>query len=311
MPPESQARWAPPVRPALIRRLYAAGKAGFYDEGLLARVGWGLDARCHDVLAVHRAISEGEVPCPECGEIVHRPKRRARRQARPGSDPQFPCPECRRRLTWVQCRQALRHVPLCFDCTRRLDWHYAENRLTCRACGKEWTWQGYRSSVSRRVWLPCPHCGRRIRRPDRDAAAHAAGGEAEPEQVECPRCGGAALHEPGRLVCPQCGRQMPWRAYRKRQKRRAERLQCAACGHEFTWESWRRLYRDRNLVTGCPEPVAEFCRDWPDCATPQRQMMCIDVLLHAVHARGALGPVLIEGDEPSVMKLLDQLAQQQ
>jgi hypothetical protein len=39
-------------------------------------------------------------------------------------------------------------------------------------------------------------------------------------------------------------------------------------------------------------------------------MARIDALLHAVHGRGALGPVLIDGDEAAVMALLDELAQQ-
>ena len=39
-------------------------------------------------------------------------------------------------------------------------------------------------------------------------------------------------------------------------------------------------------------------------------MIRIDALLHAVHGRGSLGPLLIEGDEESVMSLLDELAQQ-
>ena len=76
------------------------------------------------------------------------------------------------------------------------------------------------------------------------------------------------------------------------------------------WQSWRAGYLQQNLFTGGgTEPLREFASAWEVCRTPRRQMMLIDGLLHAVHGQGALAPVLIEGDEHSVMQFLDELAQ--
>ena len=151
-------RWAERVRPGKMRRLYHLSKRGIYDVGLLDEVGWGLHARCGDALVVNRAM-RGEVPCPECGEIVPRPSRPAAQPARGGYAPeQFACPECGRSITWRECRDALRNRPMCFDCLRVLHWRYADNHLSCSHCGREWTWQQYLQSVRGRVLLPCSRC---------------------------------------------------------------------------------------------------------------------------------------------------------
>jgi len=126
----------------------------------------------------------------------------------------------------------------------------------------------------------------------------------------CPRCSGSAVHARGRLSCPECGYERVWRKYRRQLKRRAERLRCAGCGHQFTWDSWRENYRGEHLLSGNPVAFTEFVSKWPKCGSPEEQMIEVDSLLHAVHARGPLGPVLIEGAEAEVMALLDELAQQ-
>ena len=303
----SLVRWSPRVSPGKVRRLYELEKSGLYDRDLLLDVGWGLHARCRDAFTVRRAVYEGELPCPRCGEPVRRPPRKTwvSGEAVPAGAPLFTCPACAAELTWTGCREALRRLPKCFQCGRTLTWQYADNRLRCGVCRKEWTWQAYRRSVKARVWLPCPSCGKRLRRPDGNAVSRRA-----PEEAECPECGALAVHAGGTLSCPHCGFESTWRAYRKRMVRRVGRLRCSACRHRFTWQSWRASYAEQCLLTGGgAEPLREFASAWERCKTPRRQMLLIDALLHAVHGQGALAPVLIEGDERSTKRLLDELAQ--
>jgi hypothetical protein len=117
------------------------------------------------------------------------------------------------------------------------------------------------------------------------------------------------MHAGGKLSCRHCGYESSWAAYRKRMGRRVERLQCPACGLGFTWQSWRETHLEQNLLTGGgTEPLRQFATAWEICKTPRRQMILIDGLLHAVHGQGALAPVLIEGDQLSVKRFLDELA---
>jgi len=301
---ERARRWAERVRPAKLRRLYALNALGIHDDALLEEVGWGLHARCQDVLRVWRAVCKGEVACPECEQIVHRPRRRSQSPA--ATSERFRCPYCRRQLTWWDCREALRNLARCFECHTPLKWRYAQNLLSCVPCRRRWTWQKYRQSVSSRLWLPCPHCGERIRRPERMERGAAKPGAVG--RLACPKCGGEALHARGKLTCSRCGYERAWRRYRKQLKRRVERLQCEACGHRFTWQSWREQYRREHLLSGNPVALSRFASRWPACGLPPEKMIAIDALLHAVHGRGALGPVLIGGDEREVMELLDYIA---
>lgn len=305
--------WAPRVQPPKVRRLYELEKSGIYDDELLMEVGWGLHARCKDALAVWRAVCEGELPCPQCGEPVRRRSRKSWvGDARPPADAEgFACPACGERLTWRECRDALRKSPKCFDCLAVLTWRYAENLLRCDRCGTEWPWQRYRRSITARTWLPCPCCSERIRRPTR-TSEHGGEGESPdgPGRAECPECGALGVHGNGMFCCGRCGHETTWSKYRRRMGRRLERLHCPSCGSRFTWQSWRASYLEQNLFTGGgTEPLREFASEWAKCKTPQRQMILIDGLLHAVHGQGALGPLLIEGDERAVMQLLDELAQ--
>lgn len=47
---------------------------------------------------------------------------------------------------------------------------------------------------------------------------------------------------------------------------------------------------------------------WERSSTPEERMMAVDILLQALHDRGALAPLFIAGDKGSVRHLLDELA---
>jgi hypothetical protein len=55
-------RWAPPLRPALLKRLYDSDAAGFQDTELCDEVGIALFARC----STFARVRDGEVDCPIC-----------------------------------------------------------------------------------------------------------------------------------------------------------------------------------------------------------------------------------------------------
>ena len=116
-----------------IRRLYRMNALGVYDDELLAEVGWGLHARCNDVLVVHRAM-RGEVPCPSCGEMVQREVYRSGSSGNTNrSELPFACPHCNNQVSWRECRDDLRNGPRCFDCLILLDRGAALN--VCAAAG--------------------------------------------------------------------------------------------------------------------------------------------------------------------------------
>lgn len=304
--------WAPRVKQSRLRRLYRSARTGQCDITVLADVGLTLYARCQDVVAVARAFHLGQVPCPACGEIVRRQKVPAARVNREedvsissGTGDRagwFHCDDCQRRLLWRDCRDALRREPRCFECHAVLArWG---DTLRC-ACGVTWDRRRYELSVSRRVRLPCPHCGVRLRRPSRPQPDQ---GERPAAQQEfpCPKCDGLALREGGALRCRHCGHERTWRSYWRQLKRRDEALTCGACGHAFSWQAWRREalgHRTGNLVV-----ARQFMDRWDLRGTAEERMMHLDLLVQALHGRGALGPLFIEGDEGSVRRLLDELA---
>lgn len=310
-------QWADRVKQWHIRRLYKLAQLGIYDDDLLLEVGWGLYVRSEDVLTVVRAMG-GEVPCPHCGHIVHRSKyyRSLKIRERTALPSEFSCPNCNQRLTWWDCREALRNQPKCFECQARLDWNYTENILSCSHCRKEWSWQQYRESIKYRTWLPCPHCGKVISRPKQKQIYQSHqpndGGDMSSPwgELKCPSCGRSGVHSGGRFRCLQCGYEKEWRKYVERFKRRVEHLQCGGCGHTFSWNSWRHQYLSQGspMATGNPAPVKEFLSRWPKCKTPQEQIIQIDNLIHALHGRGALAPLFIEGSSAKVMAFLDELA---
>jgi len=58
-------RWAPPLRPAVLKRLYDSDAAGFLDVELCDEVGISLYARC----TTFAQVRAGEVECPACGTV--------------------------------------------------------------------------------------------------------------------------------------------------------------------------------------------------------------------------------------------------
>jgi hypothetical protein len=63
--PPAKIRWAPRLRPQLLKRLYEADAQGIRDLELCDEVGMILYMRCHTYLLVHR----GEVACPVCHNV--------------------------------------------------------------------------------------------------------------------------------------------------------------------------------------------------------------------------------------------------
>jgi hypothetical protein len=58
-------RWAPPLRPSLLKRLYDSDAAGFQDMALCDEVGITLFVRCR----TFALVSRNEVECPDCGTV--------------------------------------------------------------------------------------------------------------------------------------------------------------------------------------------------------------------------------------------------
>ena len=55
--------------------------------------------------------------------------------------------------------------------------------------------------------------------------------------------------------------------------------------------------------------IEAYVDRWPKCETEAEKVSRIDLLVQAIHGRGALGPVFIEGDDRSVRVLLDEIAE--
>jgi len=310
-------QWARRIKLGKLSHLYDLAKIGIYDDDLLLEVGWGLYARCQSVLTVTNAVNKGKLPCPRCDQIVYRPVKHTQYLERKAKsvthrEPRFSCPTCKQELTWIDCQEALFSHPKCFirACQQPLELSYSEDKLRCNACGREWMRLDYGRSVRKRKLLPCPHCGSMIRRPNRiKQDAHTADGSSTPTsgKYPCPRClEFSGTHTSGKFQCLQCGYEQSWKSYR----RRSERLKCSSCGYEFTWNSWRQQYRGKNLFVGNIPAVEEFLSGWPGCRTPRKQLVQIDTLLHALHARGSIAPAFLAGNADTVMELLDRLAQQ-
>jgi len=63
--------WAPRASQRKIRQFYETDAKGIYDEELIDDVGYSLLARCESFITANCARA-GEVPCPQCNEIVQR-----------------------------------------------------------------------------------------------------------------------------------------------------------------------------------------------------------------------------------------------
>ncbi len=64
-------RWSPRVPAHKVRRLYESDAQGMLDEELLDEVGYGILARCHDIVDVSEA-EKGRVKCRNCGHTIVR-----------------------------------------------------------------------------------------------------------------------------------------------------------------------------------------------------------------------------------------------
>ncbi len=297
--------WAPRVNPIKIRRLYRYARLGIYDDDILQVVGWELYVRCNDIATVADVFRDGRVPCPQCQTKVKRKIDPLFKGGDGGTHVNwFHCPHCSKRLLWQDCRDALRKNPRCFDCRTLLT---GTAELTC-TCGKKWEQKTYRRSLANRVRLPCPNCLHVIRRPEMSVTRYTIKKRAARDELQCPRCNRAAIHEKGSILCHACGYQRRWRDYRKSLKRRDEKLECTGCGYTFRWQAWRKSAR--SLRTGNPQPARQFAEGWPRCRTPQARMIQIDTLLQALHGRGALAPLFIDGNEQSIREMLDEFAVQ-
>lgn len=62
-------KWAPRVKPYLIRRLYECDAQGLLDSELLDEVGWALYSRCDNFIRADEA-RKGRVICPVCGAVL-------------------------------------------------------------------------------------------------------------------------------------------------------------------------------------------------------------------------------------------------
>ncbi len=63
-------RWAPRVRPELIRRLYETDARGLFDDELADMAGYALHDRCRSILRATEAHKNGRVECPGCGHYI-------------------------------------------------------------------------------------------------------------------------------------------------------------------------------------------------------------------------------------------------
>lgn len=89
-------RWASPLPPALLRRLYEADASGLPDEELCDEVGMRLYLRCRTFGLVGRR----EVECPACGSVF--------RVSRDGAS-ECPNPACRWQTTGDEYARSLRN----------------------------------------------------------------------------------------------------------------------------------------------------------------------------------------------------------
>lgn len=301
--------WSPKIRQRKLRALYRRLKRQMLDDETLLDVGWHLYLRAKDVQTFRNARTQGEVPCPGCQAVVRRKQRDVVELIADGNYAigWFHCPKCTRRLLWQDCRDSLKRMPRCFTCLEVLTRDPATDLWVC-SCGRQWSSKAYRSSVRGRVRLPCPGCGFRLHKETHAPSPYQSTRRKEIEHLTCPKCAGSAVHAKGDIRCESCGYRRRWRSYRRSIKRRDEPLRCDACGLRFQWQAWRRHARQYQLATGNMGVVEAYLKKWPKCRRSEEMVSRIDLLVQAIHGRGALGPVFIEGNDRSVRALLDELA---
>ena len=208
----------PRLKPWRVRQLYQCIRRGIFDEDKLMHIGWSLYTRGEAVLMFGQAL-RGQVPCPQCDQIVYRRNFYRERPSAQPSASQFSCPICGEKVTWHDCRDALRNHPRCFDCRKILAWNYSTNTLTCSSCKQIWTWQKYRQSIKHRVRLPCPHCNNILRKPPSSKLGSSNRRKVSSHwDLTCPNCKRQGQHESAMFCCTHCGYTKKWRAFTKQQK---------------------------------------------------------------------------------------------
>jgi hypothetical protein len=102
-------RWTPRLPKHKLRRLYEQDALGICDEDLLEEVGWRLYMRCRDILAIHRALKDGEVRCPRCDArqaAAYIPRRTG------DGEEALRCADCGWEMTWEAYRKTFQHRQL-------------------------------------------------------------------------------------------------------------------------------------------------------------------------------------------------------
>ncbi len=94
-------RWARPVRPERIRRLYESDAKGITDEALIDDVGCALYLRCRSIMTVTEAVC-GRVACPRCARIINRAGKGNNAQS---LSEQLRCADCGWRAIWGEYRE--------------------------------------------------------------------------------------------------------------------------------------------------------------------------------------------------------------
>ncbi len=109
----AEVRWARPVRPDKIRRLYEADAQGLVDEELIDDVGLALYLRCRSILAVMDAAS-GKVVCPRCARrgVESVIRRTGKDNSAQSKAEEMRCLACGWWTTWGQIWQTYRNQQL-------------------------------------------------------------------------------------------------------------------------------------------------------------------------------------------------------
>ena len=320
--------------------LYRSEAVGRIDDELLLDLGWELWARAKDVAFVSRAMNSGRVNCPACGQEARR-RRREHSEGRTRAEATVTCEACDSAYTWREVKDSLRHArPLCLSCGNDLAWTYATSMMTCPKCGSAKDAQAYRRSIKGRVRLPCPHCTKPVRQPEKLAMGSRTG---SPEEAQCEACGATHIwrdvrahwraeatcrcgaryeHSEDGLTCRECSRVVTRTKLNERLRRRrrgpcpscgeamsraADTVWCGACEWEGSWNSFKATWQGETLTTGAGVPACErFIAAWPTARDVGRQMVLVDGFLHALH-NGPLAPLFVQGTRESVAELLDEI----
>ena len=114
--PKPKIRWSERVDPIDIRRLYESDAIGRLDEDLLNEVGFGIYARCVDMLEVSDAF-KGTVTCRVCGNRIRRKRGKMVKDhhgqvhREGGEREMLGCGRCGWRISWGEYRKSVRYVP--------------------------------------------------------------------------------------------------------------------------------------------------------------------------------------------------------